>query len=101
VLGFELAIVGAVFGSVAGLDLGAALAREMMWSDAPAIERASYPGRALARGAFQAAAIGVGVTLIPAIIAAVRGLWTPTCDWWFGIKAYLTMPVMSAALAGA
>ena len=101
VLGFELAIVGAVFGSVAGLDLGAALAREMMWTEAPAIERANYPGRALARGAAQAAGVAVGVTLIPAIIAAIRGLWTPTCDWWFGIKAYLTMPVISSVLAGA
>lgn len=101
VLGFELAIVGAVFGSVAGLDLGAALAREIMWSDAPAIERASYPGRALGRGAMMAAAIAVGVTLIPAFIAAIRGLWVPTCDWWFGIKAYFLMAVISAALAGA
>lgn len=100
VLGFELAIVAAVFGSVAGLDLGAALAREMMWSDAPTIERAIYPGRALLRGAVAAAGLAVGVTLIPAIVAAIRGLWTPTCDWWFGIKAFVSMPVVSAALAG-
>src|SRR3954451_22241324 len=72
VLGFELAIVGAVFGSVAGLDLGAALAREIMWSNAPAIERANYPGRARARGVVQASTLAVGVTALPACVAAIH-----------------------------
>nr|MBA3452004.1 hypothetical protein [Deltaproteobacteria bacterium] len=31
----------------------------------------------------------------------VRGIWLPTCDWWFGIKAYLAMPIATALLAGA
>jgi hypothetical protein len=43
----------------------------------------------------------VGVIAIPAGIAAVRGLWQPTCDWAFGIEAYLAMPVATAALAAA
>ena len=33
--------------------------------------------------------LAVGVVVPPAVIAAVRGIWIPTCDWWFGIKAYL------------
>src|SRR5262249_54452923 len=48
-----------------------------------------------------AAALAVAVVLPPALIAAVRGIWVPTCDWWFGIKAYLAMPIVTAALAGA
>src|SRR4051812_9348685 len=88
VLGYELALVGAVFGSVAGLDLGAALARELQWSTGPAIERANYPGRMLARTTLAASALAVVVTLIPAVIAAIRGIWRPTCDWSFGIEAY-------------
>ena len=35
-------------------------------------------------------------SLIPAVICAVRGIWVPTCDWWFGIKAYLAMPLADA-----
>jgi len=101
VLGYELAIVVAGFAAISGLDLGAAMARELQWMDEPAMVRSVYPGRALARTTFAAAMLAVGVALPPALVAAIRGLWIPTCDWWFGIKAYLAMPVVTAALAGA
>ncbi|HTL49500.1 MAG TPA: hypothetical protein VL219_02490, partial [Steroidobacteraceae bacterium] len=101
VLGYELAIAVSIVAALAGLDLGAALARELQWMDAHGLERAMYPGRALARTTCAAAALAVAVTLPPGIIAAVRGIWVPTCDWWFGIKAYLLLPVATAALGGA
>ena len=102
VLGFEVALVGAVLGSIAGVDLGAALAREVQWmDDAPASVRLGYPGRALARTMLCAVGLGVVVPLVPAVICAVRGIWVPTCDWWFGIKAYALMALASGALAGA
>jgi len=100
VLGYELAIAASVLAAVSGLDLGAALARERQWMREPAIARAVYPGRALARSSLAAAGLAVAVVLPPALIAAVRGLWVPTCDWWFGVKAYLVMPVVTAAFAG-
>lgn len=101
VLGFELAIAASVVAAIAGLDLGAALARELQWLELPAIDRAVYPGRALTRTSLAAAGLAVAVMLPPAVVAAVRGLWVPTCDWWFGIQAYLALPVATAALAGA
>lgn len=101
VLGYELALVMAAVAAVAGLDLGAALARELQWMHEPAIMRATYAGRALARTSIAAAALAVGVMLPPGLIAALRGIWIPTCDWGFGIVAYLAMPVVTAALAGA
>lgn len=101
VLGFELAIAVSIFAAICGLDLGASLARELQWMQEPAIVRSVYPGGALARTTCAASLLAVGVTLPPAAIAAVRGIWLPTCDWWFGIKAYLAMPVVTAALAGA
>ena len=100
VMGYELALACAVFGAVSGLDLGAAVARELQWMDVPAIARAVYPGRALARTCVAAAVLAVVVVLPPALIAAVRGLWLPTCDWWFGVKAYVALPIVTAALAG-
>ena len=101
VLGYELAIATSLFAAVSGLDLGAAYARERQWMQEPAIARAIYPGRALTRSTVVAVALAVTITLPPALIAAVRGIWLPTCDWWFGAKAYLALPIVTAAFAGA
>jgi len=101
VLGYELALVTCVFATLAGLDLGAALARQLQLEPGSGIERATYAGPALARSTVTASALAVAVTILPAIVCAVRGIWVPTCDWWFGIKAYVLLPVVTAALAGA
>lgn len=96
VLGYELALVAAAFATIAGLDLGAAGAR--------AAQSAAVGPRA--GGEFLPAVLGssgiaVAVALVPACIAAVHGIWAPTCDWSFGILAYVAMPLASAALGGA
>ena len=39
--------------------------------------------------------------LVPALIAAIRGIFVTTCDWTFGLVAYAAMPLATAALAGA
>jgi hypothetical protein len=101
VLGYELALVMSVVAAVAGLDLGAAVAREMQWLDAPPIERASYPGRAVGRGAAASALLSVGVVACAGVVCALRGIWVETCDWGFGVKAYVLMPLTTAALGGA
>jgi len=101
VLGYELALAASLIAAVCGLDLGAAFARELQTMPAPAIARSAYPGRALAASTLAAAAIAVGVMILPAIVCAIRGIWRPTCDWWFGIEAYALIPVTTAALAGA
>jgi tetratricopeptide (TPR) repeat protein len=101
VLGFELATAVALFAAVMGLDVGSALARELQRMPAVGVERAPYAGPAMVRGVLAASGLAVAVTVIPAVIAAVRGLWTPTCDWWFGIATYLAMPIITASLAGA
>ncbi len=101
VLGFELAIAMALYAAVMGLDLGSALARQLQRTPAPGLARATFAGPTLARSTLIAAALPAGIALIPAVISAVRGIWLPTCDWWFGIKAYLAMPILTALLAGA
>jgi hypothetical protein len=98
VLGFELATAVALFAAVMGLDVGSALARERQREEAGDGE--SGAGR-MARSTAAAAGMAVAVAVVPGVIAAVRGIWTPTCDWGFGIEAYLAMPVVTAALAGA
>jgi hypothetical protein len=101
VLGFELATAAALFAAVMGLDVGRALARELQRMPVGGIQRATYAGRTMVRSTVAASGLAVAVTAVPAVIAAVRGIWSPTCDWWFGIEAYLAMPIVTAALAGA
>ena len=101
VLGFELATAAALFAAVMGLDLGSALARARARQPASGVDRAAYAGRTMLAGTLAAAGQAVAVVALPAVIAAVRGLWTPTCDWTFGLGCYLAMPVTTAALAGA
>jgi hypothetical protein len=99
VLGYELAIAVAIPAAIAGLDLGAALARELARTPEPAAKTA--PGRLVASTTLTASALAVAVALVPAVIACVRGIWTTTCDWAFGALCYAAMPVATAALAGA
>ncbi len=101
VLGFELAVIASAFTAIMGADLGSALAREMQRVPARGLARSGWPGRTIARNAAVASSVVLAITLIPAVFAAIRGLWIPTCDWWFGIKAYALMPVVTAVLAGA
>jgi hypothetical protein len=98
VLGYELALAVAIVGSLAGLDLGAALGRtaRRLW----AAGGRSGPRAALAL-AGSGALFALVVVVPPAVIAAVNGLRVPTCDWLFGLRAYGLMPLASAALAGA
>jgi hypothetical protein len=98
VLGYELALAATLVGSIAALDLGVALARRAARVPAPALARARDPARLVAALAVRAAGLAVLVTAIPAPFAAVHGLWAPTCDWGFGVRAYLTMVSTGAVI---
>lgn len=100
VLGYELALALAVFAAICSLDVGAALARALQRMPAPGLTRATYPGRMIAATALHAALAPVAIVALPAVISAVRGIWVPTCDWWFGVKAWLLMPALTAAEGG-
>lgn len=112
VLGYELALWAAVAASFSGLDLGAACARHAMRRAAGAsavVSGAVIPSTAGARGASavghvaSVAGRAVLATWLPlalwAAIGALRGLWMPTCDWWFGVTTFAAMPLASGALA--
>jgi hypothetical protein len=101
VLGFELAVVVAALGSLAGLDLGAAHARELQRERASVIDRSDEPARALARGLSISIRRALIVTAVPGVVAAAHGIWVPTCDWTFALKAYALLPLASAVLAAA
>jgi hypothetical protein len=94
VLGYELALWAAVVASFAGLDLGAAYTRH----------RRRYVPEPRG-GVLHLAAEAILLTWIPLLawagISAIRGLWTPTCDWGFGFFSFLAMPLAGGALAAA
>lgn len=54
VLGLELALVSALFAAVMGADVGRAFSRELQTANVEGIERAVWPGRAIASGALLA-----------------------------------------------
>jgi hypothetical protein len=103
VLGFELAVVTSVVAAIMGADVGAALARQMQreLARAPRIERFGFPLRTMARGLGTAVLLALAIIMIPAVIAAVRGIWIPTCDWLFGLESYLALPIVTCILATA
>ncbi|CAN5499988.1 hypothetical protein BH11MYX1_BH11MYX1_48650 [soil metagenome] len=97
VLGFEHALVVAVFAVVCGLDLGASRAR--LAQQAP-----GGPGYAvpiLVRGVVRACALATAIAIVPGIVAAIHGIWAPTCDWWFGLRAFALLPLPSAIFGAA
>ncbi|MEO6773140.1 MAG: hypothetical protein ABI467_08960 [Kofleriaceae bacterium] len=101
VLGFEHALVVAAFGAICGLDLGASRARDAQRAREAVIDRAGYPVRTLARGVGRACALALAITIVPGLCAAIHGLWAPTCDWGFGLRAFALMPVPSAVFGAA
>lgn len=101
VLGFEHALVVAAFAVVCGLDLGASRARDARAGGAALLDRAGYPVRTLVRGVLRACGLAVAISLVPGIAAAIHGIWAPTCDWWFGLRAYALMPLPSAVFGAA
>lgn len=96
-LGFELSLAAALFAAPMSLDVGAALAREIQRQPV----RAGYAVRSLAGSTIVSVGLVTAVILIPAVICALRGIVVPTCDWWFGIEAYIALPVATAVLGGA
>ncbi|MBK9031665.1 MAG: hypothetical protein IPL61_10080 [Myxococcales bacterium] len=89
VLGFEFALVMAGFGSLCGLDLGAAWIRR---------RRAQGPAP-LARTVLEAVAVPTAIVLVPLLMVVVRGLWTRTCDPGFGVRAFGALALASTVLA--
>src|SRR5688572_18526293 len=100
VLGFELAVFSSVIATLGGVDLGAAMTRRLQAAPAPPLAAAAPPLRLVAALALRAAALAVVIALPPGVIAAIHGIWTTTCDWWFGVETYLVMPIASAVLFG-
>lgn len=91
-LGFEHALATAVFASCVGIDAGGWLARQLVKGPRPA----SLFQLLLAVGA--AKILAIALTVVPIALAALSGIWRPTCDWEFGVLAEVGMPVISAAL---
>ncbi len=99
VVGFELALVAAAFGSLAGLALGADLVRRAQRAPARPLDRAVVPQRLVLALIVRAPLAPLLVIAIPFAGAALHGLWAPTCEWGYGIEAYASMAVASTLLA--
>lgn len=101
VLGYELALLTNVLAVPTGLVVGIKLARRAGRVAAPALLRSRGPARLILALTWRAVVLSVAFTAIPAVLASIRGLWTQTCDWGFGVEAFVLLPVITAALAAA
>lgn len=99
VVGFELGLVAAAFGSLAGLALGADLVRRAQVTHARPLDRAVSPARLVLSLAGRASLTPLAVIAVPFAGAALHGIWAPTCDWTYGIEAYALLAVASTVLA--
>ncbi len=99
VVGFELALVTAVFGSLAGLALGAALVRRAQLAHPRPLDRAVSPTRLVLALVLRAPLAPLAVIAVPLAGAALNGVWEPTCDWSYGLEAFAVLGVASTVLA--
>ena len=95
ILGFEFSFALALTGSIACMDLGAAFVRRVR-SAPPA---GSSPGRVLAAVWQHAALANLALLAPPLLVMTLNGVRVRNCDYGFGFKAYLLMPVLSSLAA--
>ncbi len=97
--GYEHALAVGAMMSISGLSLGAGFVRRVRAEEPQALARAIGPWRLVPAIAWRAAALAAAIALVPAVIAAVRGLWVPVCDWGFGVRAELLLPITTGVIA--
>ncbi len=99
VLGFEFSLVMAVAGSVAGADLGASLVWRARTMPASKVSRTLPPWRVMACLLAGAAVISAALLLLPLFLVSLNAIRVRNCDWLFGLRCFLFMPLLSAAFA--
>lgn len=99
VLGFEFSLVMAIVGSVMGADLGSSLVWRARQHSAPAAFRDAPPERVVLGLWAGATALGSLLLLPPLVIVSLAALWVRNCDWLFGLRCFVLMPILSVAIA--
>lgn len=99
VLGFEFSLVMAVVGSVAGADLGASLVWRARTMPASKVSRTLPAWRVMAQAIGGAAAVSSAILLLPLLLISLNAIRIRNCDWLFGFRCFLLMPLFSAAFA--
>ncbi len=94
-LGFEFAFAIALINSVACMDLGAAFVRRRRSEQVDD----GTPGRVLIALWQQATVANLALLAAPLLIMTLNGFRVRNCDYGFGFKAYLLMPIMSSVAA--
>lgn len=101
ILGFEFSFVLALLGSVAGADLGASLVRRCRTFPSTRVQRALSPAQTVAQLVAWAALRSMALLVAPLIIVCLNALFVRNCDWLFGLRCFVLMPLLSTALASA
>lgn len=101
IVGFEFSLALAIVGTILGADLGASLVWRARLHQTPAAMRGTPPLLVLLRLWAGAASLSALLLLLPLAIVSLAAFWVRNCDWLFGIKCFLLMPVLSAGVGAA
>jgi hypothetical protein len=96
VLGFEFSFVVAIAVSIAAADLGATAVRTLRATVVPPLARAIPPARVVFELFARTALAHLWLLIPPLAIISVNALRVQTCDWGFGLLAYLALPALSS-----
>ncbi len=99
VLGFEFSFVIAIVGSLAGADLGASLVWRARTMKASKVARSLGAWQALWQCVRGAVLLSNLILLPPLAIVSIAGIWVRNCDWLFGLRCFVLMPMLSATIA--
>ncbi len=98
VVGFEFALALAVLGTVLGADLGSSLVWRARLHPTPAAMRSAAPLLVVIRLWAGATALSAVLLLLPLLVVSIAAFWLRNCDWLFGLKCFVLMPVLSAGV---
>ena len=99
VLGFEFSFAISIVGSVAAMDLGAALVRQLRIAKVQPSARAIYAGQLIRSLWFRAFITSLATIVVPVVLICLNAIRVRNCDFSFGFKALVILPVVSMALA--
>ncbi len=99
VLGFEFAFAMAVVGSVLGALLGSKMVYLARHAKVSAVAKHTSPHAVIA-GLWLTSALASAALLLPgALLISINAIWIRNCDWFFGIKCFMWMSLLSTVIA--
>ena len=100
-LGFAFAFVIALVSSIAATDLGCALVRRARSQPAHPFAHGRPSGAVVSELWGRASFTALAILLVPLVLISLNAFRVHNCDFGFGVRAFLAMPVLSVIYGSA